>query len=366
MRALPKQRPILSIIGAVAAVVLASCGGGDGRAEAAGGGPLDEFFGDGAIEFEPGGGMSMSFGSTVVGDFEFSDEQLQQMRDTEEFVAECMAGEGFEYTANVINPEDWTDPWSEAQALAPDEFAEQYGYGITTMRFDDADLPADPNQEYRESLSSEAQEAYERALYGYTMEWEGDEPPPVEDRGCYGIASAEIYDEDPYETYDEGNDPWAEFEGLMNDISTLSERIRTDQRLEEAEQAWLGCMADAGYPEFEFVGDAEQSVYQRQNELEGWDEIDQLYESGDFEEAEELAESFEPREPDPQELAELQEYEIELAVIDRGCMTEHYDAVYTEVSHAMQDEFIAEHRSELERYRDWAEENDYDGGFGFG
>jgi hypothetical protein len=355
----------LPVLAASGALVLAGCGGDGATEEAASGGPLDEFFGEGFVQFGPG---SMGMAGASSEEFEVSDEQLQQMRDTEEFVAECMADEGFEYTANVVNPEDWTDPWSEAFALPPDEFAQQYGYGISTLHYSqiEEDLPGDPNQEYRDSLSSEAQEAYERALYGNMMEWEGEEPPPAEERGCYGIASAEIYGEDPYEAYDEENDPWVEFESLMHDIGSLSQRVQTDPRVEEAMQAYFDCMADAGSPDLQYVGAAQEVIYERMSELEGWAEIEELYESGNVDEADELSQSFESQEPDPQELAELQEDEIELAVADYACMDEHYNDAFTEVSHALQEEFITEHRSELERYRDWAEENDFEGGFGFG
>lgn len=373
---MPKQRGILPVLGVSAALVLAGCGDDGGSTESADESPFAEFFGEGVIEFSPGGGMGMSFGGS--GDFEIPEEELQRMREIEDLVAECMADEGFEYTANVINPEEFVSPWMEAQELPPDEFAEEYGYGISTMHYSqiEEDLPADPNQEYRESLSPEATQAFEAALYGDQEAWsfeEGEGPPPVEERGCYGIASAEVYGEDPMEDMQRA-DPWSEFEGLMNDISSLSQRIHTDPRLEEAGQAWLGCMADAGYPDFQRVGEAEQSIHQRMGELEGWNMTEsEMIESesteapspdasGDSSEAV----IQEPPEIDPEELAEVQEYEIELAVADRGCMAEHYDEVFTEVSHTMQEEFIEEHRAELERYRDWAEENDFGGGFGFG
>jgi hypothetical protein len=366
MRALPIQRVILPVLSASAALVLAGCGDDGGSTEAGDDSPLAEFFGEGVIEFSPGGGMGMSFGGSS--DFEIPEDELRRMREVEDLVAKCMADEGFEYTANAINPEEWVSPWMDAQELPPDEFAEEYGYGISTLHYSqfEDELPQDPNQEYRESLSPEARDAYERALSGDYMSWEADEgPPPVEERGCYGIASAEVYGEDPLEEMEQA-DPWTEFDGLMNDLSSLSERIHTDPRLEEAAEAWLDCMADAGYPDFQQVGDAEQSVHERMNEIEGWAEVETTLEEGGEEANREVLEEFEPKEPDPQELAELQEHEIELAVADRECMAEHYDDVFAGVSDELEEEFVEEHRAELERYREWAEENDFDGGFGFG
>ncbi|HEX6196717.1 MAG TPA: hypothetical protein VFZ37_12460 [Jiangellaceae bacterium] len=360
MRPKPTLSGTLPVLGLSIVLVLSGCGADEtGSAGVVADDPLTEFFGEGVIEFPPGGGMSMSFGGS--GDFEIPAEELQRMSDVEDLVAQCMADEGFEYTAHAVNPEDYVSPWMEAQQLPPEEFAEQYGYGISTMHYSEIepDLPPDPNQEYRESLSSEALEEYDRALYGDHTLWDaGDGPPPVEERGCYGIASAEIYGADLREPAEVGADPWTEFERLLNDINSLAQRIHRDPRLEDANQAWLGCMADAGYPDLRQVGQAEQSIHQRMGELEGWDMAAELSDT-------EISE-FQPPEIDPDELAELQEYEIELAVADRKCMAEHYDDVFEEVSHGLQEEFIEEHRAELERYRDWAEENDFDGGFGFG
>lgn len=365
---MPVQKGILTVLGASVALVLAGCGGDDsGSTDAADDSPLAEFFGEGVIEFSPGGGMGMSFGGS--GDVEIPDEELERMREVEDLVAECMVEEGFEYTANVVNPEEFVSPWQEAQELPPDEFAEQYGYGISTMHYSEIEenLPENPNQEYRESLSPEAVEAYERALYGDMTSWDPEEgPPPVEERGCRGKADAEVYGDRMAEMEEQAS-PWTEFEGLMEDVSSLSGRIRNDPRLQEAGQAWLGCMADAGYPDFQQVGDAEQSVHQRMGELEGWNMEPSPAPSADSSDgAAEESITREPPEIDPEELAEVQEYELELAVADRECMAEHYDDVFEEVSYEFQEEFVAEHRAELERFQDWAEENDFSGGFGFG
>lgn len=357
----PTQRWTLPVLAASAALILGGCGDESGTSEAAADGPLAEFFGEGVIEFSPGGGMGMSFGASTG--LQIPEEELERMREVEDLVADCMAGEGFEYTANVVDPNEWLSPWIEAQDLPPDEFAEQYGYGISTMHYSEIEqeLPPDPNQEYRESLSDEAEGAYERALYGdrearsFTA---GEDPPPVEARGCYGIASFEVYGEDSLGPVEKGADPWAEFEDLLYDINSLGHEIHADPRLEAAGQAWLSCMAEAGYPHFQQAGEPEQSIHERLGELEGWDEY------ADLSEGEML--DAEPPQIDPEELAKLQENEIELAVADHECMAAHYDDVFADVSNELQDEFVEEHRAELERYRDWAEENDFDGGFGYG
>ena len=64
--------------------------------------------------------------------------------------------------------DDREDPFAEALALPPDEFAREYGYGITTLMPTERpdDEATDPNQEIRDGLSEAALEAYNRALFG--------------------------------------------------------------------------------------------------------------------------------------------------------------------------------------------------------
>lgn len=303
--------------------------------------PLDEFFGEGAVRFTPNGG-TLSYGRPEL------TEAL--ILESEQLVAECMADAGFEYTPNVAAAEAVISS-QDARSLPRDEFVGEYGYGVATL---DRSLPEDPNREYRESLAPEALEAYKQTLLGALAEANFmEEPPTVDELGCRGEANAEAGRPSVLE-----NNPYQEFGGLLDDVHALSDRIHADARLDEAAELWLGCMADAGYPDFERVGDAEQWVREQMEELAGWAEVDELRASGEFDAADELTEELVLAEPDPDELAELQEDEIELAVADRDCLAEHYDQTFTEVSVDLQEEFIEQHRDELERFRDWVQEND--------
>lgn len=345
------NRPMIAMVASAAGLVLAGCGDDGGSTAEEGESPLEEYMSENAIAFD-GGGLSMTFGGGGGEPYEPTEEELQQQREFEEFVASCMAEQGFEYIPNVASADEYTSPFEEAFALPPDEFAEEYGYGVSTLRFEDADMPEDPNQEIRESLSPEAREAYEEALLGRMGDpiAEGDEPPPMEDQGCYGQANAEVFDVDEAERFG----PRSEFDGLMQDLFRLGERLRNDPRVVEATELWQECMADAGYPDFERVDEAQQSVFQRMAELEGFGGPPTdvpLDEDGEGEEntGSRIAE---PPEIDPADLEELQEYELAVATADFDCREEHYADIAEEVRYELEEEFVEEHRAELEQYRD--------------
>lgn len=352
-------------VASVAILVATGCSD-DGGSTSGDESPLEAYLGEDAVSFA-GSEMSVSFGGRGGEPYEPTEEELQQQREVEEHVASCMAEQGFEYVPNVVSPDDFTSPFEEAYSLPPDEFAEQYGYGISTLRPEDIDMPEDPNEEIRDSLSPEAREAYEEALFGdmrgavtaeATPPARGTPtPPPVEERGCYAQASAEVFDIDEEEMF---AGPSSEFDGLMEDLFRMSRRLDDDPRVVEATEQWRGCMADAGYPDFERVGDPEQSVFQRMNELQGFGPPTEAPVPGEQSgegAAGEGGESggsrvFEPQEIDPEDLEELQEYELALARADFGCREEHYNDIAEEVQYELEEEFVEDHRAELERFRD--------------
>ncbi|HEX6336870.1 MAG TPA: hypothetical protein VFZ85_07950 [Jiangellaceae bacterium] len=345
---------------AVSLIMLAACSGDGGPETGSDDSPLAEYMGPDAVSFE-GGGMSISYGGAAETEEHVpTEEDLQKQREFENLVQQCMRDEGFEYVPYVVDPSDWDNPFEDAYALPPDEFAEQYGYGISTLHMAESDLPEDPNEEIRRGLSPQALAEYERALYG---DMEGQEfsdgeewtPPPLEDRGCYDKASAQVWG-DPYE--DEGNfrDPHQEFESLMESLWSIQERFMSDPRMEEPTQNWRDCMAEAGHP-FEMLGEPEQEVWRRMDELQGWDEFMELEEQAAAEGVLPAAAQFEPKEIDPAELEELQEYELAVAVADVRCKKEHYNEIAEQVQYEVEEQFVEEHREELERYRDWMAEN---------
>jgi hypothetical protein len=320
-------------------LLLTACGGNENTESGGGGvdhGPLAEFMGWGS-DYTPS---------------EMSEEERQKQYRVEELVAECMAEQGFEYIpqryddqasgVSSVYEEIWT-----LQREDPERFAKEYGYGMTTMPDDPSDRAEyhDPNWDIRESLSPSAQEAYDEALWGVWPDFEVDEVPdgPVEpeEPGCYSEASDEVYGF--------GDEEQADWEGLDQQFSDLYERIENHPRVKEATRAWIDCMAEAGYPGLEEVYGGHNLVSDRMDEVYGW---------GDF--AEDL-EGLEPEpteapEPDPAELAALQDFERAVGYADYLCRRDHYESEYNAVRDELENQFIEDHRAELEAYRDWMAE----------
>jgi hypothetical protein len=334
------------LLGALcAATLLTGCtgggSGGDGTSDATQElGPLEEYF------------------ARVYGwaddDASLEDQNAEyerQQREVERLVADCMREEGFDYVprehAGVVVGSDGTDlDWGSP------EFAEQFGYGISTDPWgwedrDDTVAPDDPNQEYVDAMSEAERAAYEEALWGPPQEWDEDADPEAYEydwtrSGCYGAAQHEVWDADADE----------EFAGLLDEVSRVWEQTAEDPRVRALDAAWSSCMADAGYDEFDGPNEAAPRLHDEWWALQGWDDpsYQALVDGWDWD-----ADPDGPAEPEVDDAAAraFTEREIAVAVADAGCKAEvGYDDGVREVSHEIQQDFVDQHRAELDA---WAE-----------
>jgi len=330
-----------------AALLLTGCTAGgspDGGATAAAArelGPLEEYF-------------ARVYGWADDGEAGLDEQNAEyerQQREVEQLVAECMREQGFDYLpredGGMVAASGGTDlEWGSA------EFAEQFGYGISTDPRgwddqDDAVASEDPNQEYVDSMSDGEREAYYAALWGPPVEMDEDADPEEYEydwtrSGCYGAAQHEVWDDDADE----------EFAGLLDEVSRVWEQTAEDPRVRALDAAWSSCMADAGYGGFDAPNEAAPRLSEEWNVIQGWDdpEYQALRDGWDWD-----AEPDGPGEPEVDEAAvrAFTEREIAVAVADAGCKAEvGYDDGVREVSHEIQQEFVDQHRAELEA---WAE-----------
>lgn len=327
---MPHRRVVAAGIAAALALVLGACGAADEAADSS----------------APAVGVLDELWETATADYLDSDAHAEQLR-VEEHVAECMSGEGFEYTpVDYSALQGWmTD--DDVPAVGTVEFAEQYGYGVTTGPWTDADGEwVDPNQAYVDAMSPATRSEYFAALYGVETEsQEGsgpdDEAPPWEERGCSGWAEHEVYGDLLSEGSDDGD--WASFEA---ELERLYEVLATEPAYVEAVLEWSSCMADAGYPGLVRIEDVEQAIS---------DELDALYSgSGTFgglgEDSDEADWAVATATLDEQ-VAALTAEEIETATADITCRNETgYQDVYDELNVRLQQEFYDAHRDEVEAY----------------
>ncbi|NUU18244.1 hypothetical protein HP550_13385 [Cellulomonas humilata] len=223
-------------------------------------------------------------------------DRVEREKRVEELVAACMADEGFEYWPRGPAPE-W-DEWEQFTL----EYAQQYGYGsTTTVPPPDTTEPADPNEEYLESLSSSARTAYDQAMWDFS--------DPENPGGCAGDAQTTVYQDGRWE-----EDP--AFAELHAQYETWLFAMLEDPRMTEAATEWSACMADAGY-DVATPSDAQES-------LSGGS-------SGVI---------ITP---------EVQKREIDTAVADLTCQIEtDYQTSMLAAQHVMEQEFVDAHREELE------------------
>ncbi|HYH52448.1 MAG TPA: hypothetical protein VEG38_23120 [Acidimicrobiia bacterium] len=271
-------------------------------------------------------------------------EPTQEQRDQaasdfgrlEEIIADCMQQQGFRYVQREYGEAaDAKLKKIDAFDLPPDQYAERWGYGISTIDASQytAEAPDDPNAGIAEALSPEARDAYEKALYG-------DDKDNGEDESCQGRAMRDVYGEGFNRDKEAVS---SEFTALDEEMGALWDRVVNDGRVVDAKRGWADCMADAGHPEATDPDDAARLVVEKFSELYGVD-------PGQFKEVRAGMTSA-PRQPEPAAVAEVQNYERSLAVADRRCKA-HYDDVVFTVQSEVENRFIEENRAELERYRD--------------
>ncbi len=270
---------------------------------------------------------------------DWSNEQVNaQLVRMEELVAECMAGEGFDYT-----PVDYAamdlDILGESVGAEPGttEYAKEYGYGLTNNPVLGDAQPEDPNADYVAAMTPAEQDAYYTALYGTAYETLEDPEAAMTtdwtELGCTGWAQNQLIDV--------GDDTDA-FAALQDEMVTMLAAADADPRLDQADADWASCMAGRGHPGLTAVGDAEAAITAELQALQ-----QEAYAAatnpatGVVDEAAAQTALAEP-------LADLGRREIATAVDDVECQEESgYAAVRAAVDAEYQAEFLAEHREEL-------------------
>lgn len=269
----------------------------------------------------------------AMGDME--DQDWAEMgRRSEEIVAACMIEQGFEYEQQDMSAVNETIEESEedAKQYGSEEYVAEHGYGMSTSfepaEGEDAEEQwVDPNADYVAGMSEQEQTAYYAALYGEQPETVDGEAPAGDwtTQGCQGKAQHEVYEE---------GQAWADpdFASLQEEMTALYERAQSDPKVTEANTAWATCMADAGFADHTTPEEAMTAIS---------DEFNTLLSS--------ITE--EAPEPDPAALAEFKEKEIGTAVADFRCKeSTDYDAEVRKVQFALEQEFVDQHKAELDAW----------------
>ncbi|HEY0187643.1 MAG TPA: hypothetical protein VGC67_09165 [Cellulomonas sp.] len=134
------------------------------------------------------------------------------------------------------------------------------------------------------------------------------------------------------------------------------ERVAASAEIVALNGEWSGCMAEAGFADLTTVDDAQQELYTGWSTVQGWSdpEYTALAESWDW-----GARPDGPPapEPDAAAVADFTAKEIAQAVADLGCQDQiDYSSRALAIDHADQQEFVDQHRDELEAWVEAAAE----------
>lgn len=315
------RKPVVVGVGAAAvtiALALAGCTPGQTTSDTEYG-PIAEFF-----------GASWGLGEDEE---EMTRRVQEDERERQEIVAECMAGEGFEY---VPDTQTGMISFSSGDEWSPDdrEWVSRYGYGIVDwpgrdeISDDAGEEWVDPNQDYLQSLSESEQLAFSEALSGPMPTDEQMEDPDFfndpANQGCWGQAQEQLSQ----------NDPWsmAEFQPTVELLNSFYMTSADDPRFADLNLAWSTCMDEAGYPGLTRQFDAQERLYQEQTAL--------------YEENPEGLDDGSPQ------MQDFQEREIAQALADLDCREQtDYRETYSEIQFALEEQFLEDNRSSLEALR---------------
>ncbi len=258
-------------------------------------------------------------------------EAVNLMRKQQELLFQCMTDRGFEFEPTFDLPESTPAPGADLD-MKSKEFAETYGYGVFNNPFGasgpvNALLGAapeteNPNEAYYESLEPERQEAYMEALNG--------------GMGCLNQANDAVY----------GANPWdaEEFRPLVNGMKSVYSKTQSDPKTAELNQAWVACMADAGYAGLKTPSSAHESFTAEFGTLQQQFAADNPPVRG-----QEIP-TFDLQSPAAQEALAR---ELAQAKTDWECRNSiDYDHEMLRTQYKHEQAFVSENEAELEAFRD--------------
>ncbi|WP_368496153.1 hypothetical protein [Herbiconiux sp. A18JL235] len=316
---------ILPLLAAGAALLSGCAGGPPDAAPRPTEGPLERYF-------------------SLLGGGDDQAAMDERERGVQDAVAACMKVQGFEYVPDTSSVTMYSDSsldveWGSA------EFAERYGYGVSTDPFGmngqatGTEEHTDPNADYVDSLSETMRAAYEEALWGA-----GSADPGADydwtTAGCFGAAQHDAESDRAY-----WDDP--DYKALEEEMNSLDAQANADPAVVSALAEWTECMAAAGYPGLESSSAAQNEItdaYLALTDPGAADRPDSAPSDGTGQML------ISPQTaPDPAALHEVQQREIATAKADHSCgqSTESAEAVRS-ARERLEAEFVERHRETLD------------------
>ena len=277
----------------------------------------------------------------------------------EEFLASCMARQGFAYYISAPGTRLANAPHIIAGTsdtyLMPGsrEWAQEYGFGVSTHPVELRDtlsiisVPGwvSANQEMLESLSPLEAQAWTFAFEGVGfLNIIGVEGHSAQNQmlGCYGeyleVAHAEMELTD-------------QFIALADEVNQLRFQIAADPRVRQLDESWMQCMAERGYSGWS---------WNSPRALHNW-HLDEWYLlHGGSHEVSHNRNWVESQDtsltPSAISISSFRELEINLALADWDCRNLlQYDEIHQSIDFDIQNRFMVRHGPELEAWAQYVE-----------
>lgn len=268
-------------------------------------------------------------------------------RAQQEYIAACMAEQGFTYIPFLGGGGTITiteDPATVARDTR--EFAELYGFGIGAeindygelWGFGSAQSADDPNIALTAQMSQGELAAWWDALQGQGRIVDGVLDLTVP--GCRDAAYREYTPSD-------------EFDALQQEIATFFQPFfaGTLPELAMLNQDWAACMLDAGFPDAQTPDLLQQGLQDEYRVITGW--------TFDIAGGGSWRSPADDHQTDPAQRAAFIEREVAAAVANYDCLEQvDFDQRHQQIDFALQNEFVNLHRSELEAWLEYAQQFD--------
>lgn len=247
-------------------------------------------------------------------------------RRSEELIAACMKGEGFEYT-----PQTDTIPQGAIDSLTGNrkEFVAKYGYGISTFVEPPKKGVRSPNEAYVAKLSKADKRAYNIALLGFDPDKPGAAAgvgAGLSDKSCVGKAQRELFGD------------MAKLIALGSKFEDLAKRLNGDPKVVRAVREWSACMKKGGYT-YAKEDDVASDLSAKLNKVVGGS-------TGPLG----LGGSSSAATVDTPGLRRLQKEELSIAKVDWDCSVKHLGP-RDELAKQLNKEFIAQNKGALDSLR---------------
>jgi hypothetical protein len=249
---------------------------------------------------------------------------MERQNKVEDLIRDCMKAKGFEYTP--VDPAAERAALAGAATISDDDFAKQFGYGITTLYEQRKKVAASgPNATYRASLAPAQQTAYDKTLYGKNLGVTFSSAVDTGDFKDLGGCTKEAT-----ETAFGGAQTLTT---LQTKLDELDEKINADARMVEAIKGWAGCMRGKGFTGLKEPDDVDGRLEDKLEEIVGPTPRGGIPTS---------TKSY-----DKAALAALQKEEVKLVGADIACEEEHIEEVEKKVRPEYEKKFQEENASLL-------------------